>query len=158
MNFSMPRRSRLEIAHLLTANPEFYNLPRKFKISVLGCPTWCSYPEINDIALTPVSTTDRLDFQCAWAEDFPTSHISRFDLMRFVLPEQAVAVVKAIAEIFRDQQVLRESRDRARMKYLFMKEGWTAERFLVELQVAARISLCSPVWLRRCPTRRFAIM
>ena len=52
----------------------------------------------------------------------------------FVLPEQAVAVVKAITEIFRDQQVLRESRDRARLKYLFMKEGWTSERFLAELQ------------------------
>ena len=37
-------------------------------------------------------------------------------------------------EIFRDQQGLRESRDRARLKYLFMKEGWTAESFLNELQ------------------------
>ena len=42
----------VEIAHLLTANPEFYNLPRKFKISATGCPSWCSYPEINDIGLT----------------------------------------------------------------------------------------------------------
>jgi sulfite reductase (ferredoxin) len=29
---------------------------------------------------------------------------------------------------------LRESRDRARMKHLFLKEGWTAESFLAELQ------------------------
>src|SRR6202046_5186701 len=43
-----------EIAHLLTANPEFYNLPRKFKISASGCPSWCTYPEINDIGLTAV--------------------------------------------------------------------------------------------------------
>ena len=43
-----------EIAELLTANPEFYNLPRKFKISVTGCPSWCSNPEINDIGLTAV--------------------------------------------------------------------------------------------------------
>jgi sulfite reductase (ferredoxin) len=45
-----------------------------------------------------------------------------------------VRVVRAVAEIFRDQQGLRESRDRARMKYLFLKEGWTAESFLAELQ------------------------
>jgi sulfite reductase (ferredoxin) len=32
----------VEIAQKLTANPEFYNLPRKFKISVTGCPIWCS--------------------------------------------------------------------------------------------------------------------
>ena len=42
-----------EIAHHLTANSEFYNLPRKFKISATGCPSWCTYPEINDIGLTP---------------------------------------------------------------------------------------------------------
>ena len=35
----------------LGGNPEFYNLPRKFKITVTACPDWCSYPEINDIAL-----------------------------------------------------------------------------------------------------------
>ncbi len=41
------------IAHELTANSEFYNLPRKFKISASGCPWWCTYPEINDIGFTP---------------------------------------------------------------------------------------------------------
>ena len=52
----------------------------------------------------------------------------------FILPHQAVRVVQAVAEIFRDQQGLRESRERARLKYLFLKEGWTAESFLAELQ------------------------
>ncbi len=47
----------VEIAHHLTANPAFYNLPRKFKISVTGCPLWCSYPEINDVALTAIKRT-----------------------------------------------------------------------------------------------------
>ena len=42
--------------------------------------------------------------------------------------------MRAVAEIFRDQQGLRESRDRARLKHLFLKEGWTAESFLAELQ------------------------
>jgi len=52
----------------------------------------------------------------------------------FILPHQAVRAVRAVAEIFRDQQGLRENRERARMKYLFLKEGWTAESFLAELQ------------------------
>src|SRR5580698_985592 len=47
----------VEIAHHLTANPEFYNLPRKFKISITGCPVWCTYPEINDVALTAIKRT-----------------------------------------------------------------------------------------------------
>ena len=37
----------------LNGNPELYNLPRKFKVSITGCSAWCSYPEINDIGLTP---------------------------------------------------------------------------------------------------------
>jgi sulfite reductase (ferredoxin) len=53
----------------------------------------------------------------------------------FVRPEQAVEVVTAIATIFREQQGLRESRDRARLKHLFLKEGWTALTFLNELQI-----------------------
>src|SRR5258708_27377875 len=44
----------VEIAHGLTANPEFYNLPRKFKVTATGCSLWCSYPEINDVALTAI--------------------------------------------------------------------------------------------------------
>jgi sulfite reductase (ferredoxin) len=124
----------LEIAHLLTANPEFYNLPRKFKISVLGCPTWCSYPEINDIALTAVKHNGQVGFSVRVGGGLSNEPHLAVRLDAFVLPEQAVAVAKAITEIFRDQQVLRESRDRARLKYLFMKEGWTAERFLTELQ------------------------
>jgi sulfite reductase (ferredoxin) len=42
-------------------------------------------------------------------------------------------VARAVTSIFREQQGLRQSRDNARMKYLFMKEGWTAEKFLDEV-------------------------
>jgi sulfite reductase (ferredoxin) len=52
----------------------------------------------------------------------------------FVRQEQALEVVRAVTTIFREQQGLRESRDRARLKHLFLKEGWTAESFLAELQ------------------------
>jgi len=44
----------LEIDRQLGGNSEFYNLPRKFKISITGCRDWCTYPEINDIGLTAV--------------------------------------------------------------------------------------------------------
>jgi sulfite reductase (ferredoxin) len=124
----------LEIAQLLTANSDFYNLPRKFKICVTGCPTWCSYPEINDIALTPVKRDGQVGFTVRVGGGLSNEPHLAIRLDAFVLPEQALAVVKAITEIFRDQQVLRESRDRARLKYLFMREGWTAESFLAELQ------------------------
>jgi sulfite reductase (ferredoxin) len=42
--------------------------------------------------------------------------------------------IKGIAELFRDSDVLREHRERARLKFLFLRHGWTAESFLEELQ------------------------
>ncbi len=54
-------------------------------------------------------------------------------LNAFIRQDQAIDAMRAVAQLFNDQQVLRESRDRARMKYLFLREGWDAERFLNEL-------------------------
>ena len=124
----------LKIASFLTANSDFYNLPRKFKICVSGCPTWCTYPEINDIALTPVKHDGRVGFAVRVGGGLSNEPHLAIRLDAFILPEQALPVVKAITEIFRAQQGLRESRDRARMKYLFLKEGWTPRQFLDELQ------------------------
>jgi sulfite reductase (ferredoxin) len=123
-----------EVAHQLTANPEFYNLPRKFKISITGCPSWCSYPEINDVALTAVKHKGEIGFTLRVGGGLSNEPHLGVRIDAFILPDQAVRVVRAVSEIFRDQQGLRESRDRARIKYLFMKEGWTAESFLAELQ------------------------
>ncbi len=39
-----------------------------------------------------------------------------------------------VTDIFREQLGLRESRTHARMKYLFLAEGWTAEKFLAALE------------------------
>jgi sulfite reductase (ferredoxin) len=124
----------VEIAQLLTANPEFYNLPRKFKISVTGCPDWCSNPEINDIGLTAVKHEGQVGYTLRVGGGLSREPHIAVKLDAFILPHQAAVVSQTVAEIFRDQQGLRESRERARLKYLFLKEGWTAESFLAELQ------------------------
>ncbi|MGH9607492.1 MAG: nitrite/sulfite reductase [Terracidiphilus sp.] len=124
----------LAIARGLVANPDFYNLPRKFKISVTGCPSWCTYPEINDIGLTPAVRDGEVGFSLRVGGGLSAEPHLAVKLDAFVLPHQAVRVTEAVTEIFRDQMGLRESRARARMKYLFLKEGWTAESFLDELQ------------------------
>ena len=123
-----------EISDLLKANPDFYNLPRKFKISVTGCPSWCTHPEINDVGLTAVKHNGQVGYSLRVGGGLSADPHLAVRLDAFILPDQAVRVVRAITELFRDQQGLRESRDRARMKHLFLKEGWTAERFLSELQ------------------------
>ncbi|MFT4113041.1 nitrite/sulfite reductase [Silvibacterium sp.] len=125
----------VELAQALVANPEFYNLPRKFKICATGCPVWCSYPEINDIAFTAVKNdVGEVGYTVRVGGGLSNEPHLAVKLNAFVRPDQAVAVAGAITSIFRDQEVLRESRDRARIKYLFMRENWTAESFLEEIE------------------------
>ena len=127
----------IEASHLLAGNSEFYNLPRKFKISITGCRVWCPYPEINDIGLTAIKRVVRgvpeVGFSLRVAGGLSADPYLGARLDAFVKWEQVLPVIKGVAELFRDSEVLREHRERARLKFLFLKHGWTAERFLEEL-------------------------
>lgn len=124
----------VKIAQHLTANPAFYNLPRKFKISVTGCPLWCTYPEINDVALTAIRRGDEIGYTLRVGGGLSTEPHMAVRIPAFVPQSKALAVVTAVAEVFREQQELRENRTRARIKYLFMRHGWTAESMLVAIE------------------------
>ncbi|HEV3421839.1 MAG TPA: hypothetical protein VG075_16130 [Candidatus Acidoferrum sp.] len=122
----------------LGGNPEFYNLPRKYKITVTGCPDWCSYPEINDIGLTaarrPRHGGEEIGFSLRIAGGLSTEPHLAVKLNAFIRWEQVIPVARAITEVFRESEVLRQSRDRARMKFLFLQHGWTAESFLAAIE------------------------
>jgi len=120
------------VAREVNGNPEFYNLPRKFKITVTGCPAWCSYPEIDDIGINAVRHPDtgEIGYSVRVGGGLSADPHLAVKLDAFLHEDQVVPAVRGIVEIFREQQGLRESRDRARMKHLFLKENWTAERFL----------------------------
>ncbi|HEY0264656.1 MAG TPA: nitrite/sulfite reductase [Granulicella sp.] len=128
----------LEIAHLLTANPEFYNLPRKFKITVTGCPLWCSYPEINDVGLTAIKRTvngvEEIGYTLRVGGGLSTEPHIAVRIPAFIPQDKAIEVVTAVVRIFKEQTALRENRTRARIKYLFMKHGWTAESMLAAIE------------------------
>lgn len=128
----------IELAHMLTGNPEFRNLPRKFKVSITGCRQWCCYPEINEVGLTAVRRESPAGVETGYSIRVggglsKEPHLG-VRLNAFLRPDQVVPVVHGVAELFREQQALRESRDRARLKYLFLKQGWDAARFLSELE------------------------
>ncbi|QHN03740.1 nitrite/sulfite reductase [Granulicella sp. WH15] len=128
----------LEIAHKLTANPEFYNLPRKFKITATGCPVWCSYPEINDVALTAikreVNGLEEIGYTLRVGGGLSTEPHIAVRIPAFIPQDKAYDVVEAVVRIFREQDALRENRTRARIKYLFMRHGWTAETMLEAIE------------------------
>lgn len=128
----------LEATRMLAGNPDFYNLPRKFKISITGCRSWCSYPEINDVGLTAVQRTlgshSEMGFSLRVGGGLSAEPYLATRLNAFVKWDQVLPVVRGIAEMFRDSQELREHRERARLKFLFLRNDWTADDFLRELQ------------------------
>jgi len=128
----------IEVSRLLAGNAEFYNLPRKFKISITGCRVWCPYPEINDVGLTAntriVGGKPEVGFSLRVAGGLSTEPYLGARLNAFVRWSQVLPVIRGIAELFRDSDVLREHRERARLKFLFLRHGWTAETFLKDLE------------------------
>jgi sulfite reductase (ferredoxin) len=125
-----------EATRLLNGNGDFYNLPRKFKVTITGCRSWCVYPEINDVGLTAVRhpETGEVGFAVRVGGGLSTDPHLGVRLDAFVRQREAVPVVRAVAEIFRDSNVLRQNREKARLKFLFLNEGWTAGSFLAELE------------------------
>ena len=128
----------LEANEMLNGNPDFYNLPRKFKIGITGCRVWCSYPEINDLGLTAVTRIahghEEIGFSIRVGGGLSAEPHFAVRLNAFVRREQVLPVVRGVAEIFRDAECLRENRSRARLKFVFMRHNWTAETFLAELE------------------------
>jgi sulfite reductase (ferredoxin) len=126
-----------KLTGMLVGNSAFYNLPRKFKICVTGCRAWCSYPEINDVGFTAVErvagSQREIGFSLRVGGGLSAEPYLAPRLNAFVKWDQVASVTRAIAEIFRDSEALRQSRDRARLKFLFVDHGWTAQSFLAEL-------------------------
>jgi len=126
----------LEANSFFVGNGDFYNLPRKFKICITGCNVWCAYPEINDVGLTAIRRPEdsEVGYSLRIGGGLSTDPHLAVRLNAFVHRHQVIPVLKGVAEIFRESEKLRENRERARLKFLFLKHGWTAESFQEELE------------------------
>jgi sulfite reductase (ferredoxin) len=127
-----------QVTELLVGNGDFYNLPRKYKISISGCRDWCNYPEINDLSFTPavreIDGSREVGFSIRVGGGLSTDPHLAVRINAFVRWEQVVPVTRAVSELFRDSASLRENRERARLKFLFLQHGWTAKSFLEEVE------------------------
>src|SRR5207302_9500344 len=92
----------LEANRFFVGNCEFYNLPRKFKICITGCRSWCAYPEINDIGLTAVTRRLRgegeIGFPLRRAGGLSADPHLAARLNAFIKQDQVIPVVRGIAE------------------------------------------------------------
>lgn len=128
----------LRATNMLVGNADFYNLPRKYKICVTGCRSWCCYPEINDVGLTATKRlrngNEEIGFSLRVGGGLSAEPFFAKRLNAFVRWNQVPSVILGVTQIFRDSDVLRQHRERARLKYLFKQHGWTEEIFQTELE------------------------
>jgi sulfite reductase (ferredoxin) len=121
---------------MLAGSPEFYNLPRKFKVSITGCRSWCTYPEINDVGFTALRhpATGEPGFSLRVGGGLSTDPRLGTRLDAFVRPDQVAAVLKGVAELFKDADELRQNREKARLKFLFLRHGASTDSILADLE------------------------
>lgn len=121
-----------DVHHHFLGNHDFSNLPRKFKITISGCGTYCTGHEINDIGMIAVLRSDaRVAFDLWVGGGLGAKEHFAKRLGAHVFPEEVVEVCHHITAIFRDHGN-REFRTRARLKFLVAE--WGAERFRTELE------------------------
>jgi ferredoxin-nitrite reductase len=127
------------ISGFFTGNREYANLPRKFKMSVTGCLEDCAQAEINDVGLWPARLDDgAVGFNVLVGGGLSDGPRMGSDVDVFVLPEQAVELTRAVAQVFGELGD-RENRWTCRLRYLVQELG--PERFRAELQGRAAFPL-----------------
>jgi sulfite reductase (ferredoxin) len=108
-------------------NPEFANLPRKFKTAISGCASHCTAHEVNDISFVGVIGPDGTPGFDLWVGGgLSTNPMIAQRLGVFVAPDRVPAVWAGVAGLFRDYGY-RRLRARARIKFLVA--DWGAAKF-----------------------------
>jgi ferredoxin-nitrite reductase len=123
----------IEIDNHLTRNPEFSNLPRKYKLSVTACKHWCSQPDINCASLVGAEhpQTAELGYTLKIGGGLSTKPMIAKNFPVFIKRAQAKEVIEAVTKVYRDHG-FRDKRHKARLKFLV--DDWGVEKFLCTLE------------------------
>ncbi|MBO8164424.1 MAG: nitrite/sulfite reductase [Brevibacillus sp.] len=123
-----------ELERHFLLNPEYSNLPRKYKTSISANIYNTGHAEINDLAFTPASKEidgeEVIGFHVWVGGGLSAKPYLARQLDLFVRPEEVVKVASGVTRIFRDYGY-REKRHHARLKFLVA--DWGAEKFLAKL-------------------------
>jgi sulfite reductase (ferredoxin) len=123
-----------KLTDLFIGNPDFMDMPRKFKFSISGCGSDCTRAEINDLAFVAVRKEGEVGFTLlaggSIGVSLPGPRLAK-PLNVFVRPEEAFDVAVATIEIHRDYGN-RESKAKARFKWLL--DNWGFKKFLNVLE------------------------
>lgn len=116
----------LRLKKQFVGNREFANLPRKFNVSLAGCGTNCTHPELHDIAVQAVKHGDDAGYTVRVGGQPSNAHFVSQDLQVFLTEDEVLDVCAAIVKVYRDHGN-RTNRKQARMSHLV--EKWGMHRF-----------------------------
>jgi sulfite reductase beta subunit-like hemoprotein len=123
-----------QLTEFFIGNPDFLDMPRKFKLSVSGCGNDCTRAQINDLAFVAVRKDAEIGYALlvggGMGPSLPGPRLAR-PAGVLILPDDAFDVAVAIAEIHRDHGN-RESKAKARFKWLI--ESWGMDKFVGALE------------------------
>ncbi len=116
-----------ETVEKYVGNPEFSNLPRKWKTSMSGCVDHCTEPEIDDVSFVGVvNEAGEAGYDLWVGGGLSTNPMFAQRVGVFVRPDQVTDVWAACTSVFRDYGYRRQ-RNRARIKFLMA--DWGPEKF-----------------------------
>src|SRR6266852_457185 len=121
-----------ETAELFYGNPDYSNLPRKHKITIAACADRCNAPEINCIALVGAVHEGVEGFAVNVGGGLSSVPRIARDLGVFVPKEEAVEVLRALLDAWREDLTYRVSRVKSRMKFMVDDYGPDGMRAEVE--------------------------
>jgi sulfite reductase beta subunit-like hemoprotein len=123
-----------EAAAFFYGNPDYSDLPRKHKIAIGACADRCFAVEINCISLVGDLREPDGEEGFAVLVGGGLSSVPRLarELGVFVTPEQAIPVLRALLDAWREDTRYRLSRVKARMKFMVDDYGPEALRAEVE--------------------------
>jgi ferredoxin-nitrite reductase len=124
-----------EAAELFYGNPDYSDLPRKFKIAITACPDACSAPEINCIALIGVIRDGQEGFGVLVGGGLSSVPRIARDLGIWVPKDEAVKVCAAILDEWREDLRYRISRVKARLKFMIDDIGPEGLRERIETRL-----------------------
>jgi sulfite reductase beta subunit-like hemoprotein len=124
-----------EAAEFFYGNPDYSDLPRKHKISIAACADRCNAPEINCIALVGVVHEGEEGFAVTVGGGLSSVPRIARDLGVFVRKDEALPVLCALLDAWKEDLRYRLSRVKARMKFMVDDYGPEGMRAAVEARL-----------------------
>jgi len=128
-----------EAAEFFYGHPDYSDLPRKHKITISACRDRCNAPEINCISLVGAIHEGREGFAVLAGGGLSSVPRLARDLGVFVPKEEALDVLRALLDAWREDLTYRVSRVKSRMKFMVDDYGPKGVRAEVERRLGREL-------------------